>query len=44
MGVVRVTQRTLLKSNHGVNRVIPNVKQQGRLTILCNLRVERAYN
>jgi hypothetical protein len=31
LGVVGVTKGTLRKTNHGVNRIIPNVGQQGRI-------------
>jgi hypothetical protein len=41
LGGASVSQGALRKSKHVVNRVIPNVRQHGRLKNLCYQRVER---
>jgi hypothetical protein len=42
--VVGVTRIAFRKSNHGINRVIPDIRQQARLANLFNQLVESTWN
>jgi hypothetical protein len=44
LSVVGITQQALGKSNQRINRVIPDVRQQGRLANPCNQIVENVWN